>query len=684
MPNVTVLPVVEPSDTSWNSPYSVPVQVVVWLVIIVLSLETIIGNAMVIVAYRIERNISKQVSNRYIVSLAISDLIIGIEGFPFFTVYVLNGERWPLGWVACQTWLFLDYTLCLVSILTVLLITADRYLSVCHTAKYLKWQSPTKTQLLIVMSWLLPAIIFGIMIYGWQAMTGQSTSMSGTECSAPFLSNPYVNMGMYVAYYWTTLVAMLILYKGIHQAAKNLEKKAKAKERRHIALILSQRLGTQVGVSLMLQSKAEKEKAEEAQKDSGYTSNQAGGSMNTDNDQNLGVIEEERSGFLSRRESNESYYPGPHPTAANSRRCSEMERVSLLSDSDGVPSARVPVRSYGRLSLRSRYSASDSITTTHEDEKEIEKADSLRKLFADDELNSVLNFKDEKLKNTDSNNDSDTTSVILQRSRKYKKNKRPRSSRRSQHSTPRQIAKVKQPEGTTTIAIEEPTPEEEHAEAIEVKRTDRWVVSMKKRIARALIRRRSTRREQGSSSNSDDSSSDVEGDEKPENGNNSLKSPQLTANNKDDRGESSAQPDRDRLAPANKTDTFLSASGVSRKISTISTVITREKVISSIFAPIAVFNRGRKQTKAEKRAHKAFRTITFIVGFFAILWSPYYIMATVYGFCKGECIPSFLYTLSYYMCYLNSSGNPFAYALANRQFRSAFMRMFRGNFNKVA
>lgn len=102
---------------------------------------------------------------------------------------------------------------------------------VCHTAKYLKWQSPTKTQLLIVMSWLLPAIIFGIMIYGWQAMTGQSTrwasnilppprfsrdalsSMSGSECSAPFLSNPYVNMGMYVAYYWTTLVAMLILYK---------------------------------------------------------------------------------------------------------------------------------------------------------------------------------------------------------------------------------------------------------------------------------------------------------------------------------------------------------------------------------------------------------------------------------------------------------------------------------------
>ncbi|CAD6184988.1 unnamed protein product [Caenorhabditis auriculariae] len=84
MYNVTV------PDTSWNSPYSLTAQIIVWIIIVILSLETIIGNAMVILAYRIERNISKQVSNRYIVSLAISDLIIGIEGFPLFTVYVLN------------------------------------------------------------------------------------------------------------------------------------------------------------------------------------------------------------------------------------------------------------------------------------------------------------------------------------------------------------------------------------------------------------------------------------------------------------------------------------------------------------------------------------------------------------------------------------------------------------------
>ncbi|KAK6033693.1 hypothetical protein OSTOST_00116 [Ostertagia ostertagi] len=193
-------------------------NVVVWFLVIVVSLETIIGNAMVVIAYKIERSIGRKVSNRYIASLAISDLIIGIEGFPFFTVYVLN---------------------------------------VCHTASYLKWQTPAKTQVLIILSWLLPALIFGVMMYGWDTITGVE-SMTTSECSAPFLSNPYVNMGMYLVYYWTTLIAMLILYKGIHQAAKSLEKKAKAKEQRNMALLLGQRLGTQVGVTLMLHSKNNK------------------------------------------------------------------------------------------------------------------------------------------------------------------------------------------------------------------------------------------------------------------------------------------------------------------------------------------------------------------------------------------------------------------------------------------
>lgn len=69
------------------------------------------------------------------------------------------------------------------------------------------------------------------------------------------------------------LINAPILPQGIHKAAKKLENKAKAKEHRHIALLLTQRLGTQVGVSLMLHAQRQKELADAANKDSGYNTN---------------------------------------------------------------------------------------------------------------------------------------------------------------------------------------------------------------------------------------------------------------------------------------------------------------------------------------------------------------------------------------------------------------------------
>lgn len=68
---------------------------------------------------------------------------------------------------------------------------------------------------------------------------------------------------------------------------------------------------------------------------------------------------------------------------------------------------------------------------------------------------------------------------------------------------------------------------------------------------------------------------------------------------------------------------------MSRKFIT-ATLTARDHVLQSIFSN-SFLSRSRKSTKAERRARKAFRTITFIVGFFAILWSPYYIMVRYFS-----------------------------------------------------
>uniref|UniRef100_A0A5S6QQ34 G_PROTEIN_RECEP_F1_2 domain-containing protein n=1 Tax=Trichuris muris TaxID=70415 RepID=A0A5S6QQ34_TRIMR len=115
-------------------------------------------------------------------------------------------------------------------------------------------------------------------------------------------------------------------------------------------------------------------------------------------------------------------------------------------------------------------------------------------------------------------------------------------------------------------------------------------------------------------------------------------------------------------------------SGTSQKLSNWTTILFSN--------PASLLMGKRKVTKAEKRARRAFRTITVIVGAFALFWSPYYIVATVYGFCQ-DCVPNALFLTSYYLCYLNSSFNPFAYAFANRAFRRTFLRVLKGDLRRT-
>uniref|UniRef100_A0A915HN01 G-protein coupled receptors family 1 profile domain-containing protein n=1 Tax=Romanomermis culicivorax TaxID=13658 RepID=A0A915HN01_ROMCU len=245
-------------DPTDEKPYPLWFVILMWILTGLFSLETIFGNLLVLWAYRIERNIRRQLSNKFIVSLAISDLIIGMEGFPILTVYVLDKERWPLGVMMCKIWLCIDYTLCLVSILTVLLITIDRYCSVCYPAKYRMWQSPRRITIMIITSWISPMALFSFMIFAWELMTNESAENETVKCYAPFLNNPYVNMSMYIVYYWTTLIAMSILYRGIHIAAKALEERSKAKEKQTLALMLGQRCMAQVGVGMFMNALSSK------------------------------------------------------------------------------------------------------------------------------------------------------------------------------------------------------------------------------------------------------------------------------------------------------------------------------------------------------------------------------------------------------------------------------------------
>ena len=94
--------------------------------------------------------------------------------------------------------------------------------------------------------------------------------------------------------------------------------------------------------------------------------------------------------------------------------------------------------------------------------------------------------------------------------------------------------------------------------------------------------------------------------------------------------------------------------------------------------------KNKIERRKRRRARKALRMISFILGAFVICWSPYHIIIIIKGFCdipsEGySCINDHLYNFAYYMCYMNSPINPFCYAMANIAFKRAFIRILKGD-----
>ena len=146
-----------PSPTSTLPNLSTDRYYPFWLLILigifggVTSILTILGNTLVILAFFLDRQI-RQPTNYFILSLSFSDFLIGLLSMPLLTIYIY-AKDWPLNATICDIWLSLDYTVCLTSIYTVLLITIDRFCSVKMPAKYRKWRTTKKINIMIAITW---------------------------------------------------------------------------------------------------------------------------------------------------------------------------------------------------------------------------------------------------------------------------------------------------------------------------------------------------------------------------------------------------------------------------------------------------------------------------------------------------------------------------------------------------
>lgn len=108
-----------------------------WLIInAIIFVFILAGNALTIVAVRTCRNLRSVISNLFILSLAISDFIVGVA-LPYHVVFYM-GSGLDLGRLRgfCLFRFFLFICACCVSILTLISIAVDRYIAVIYALHY--------------------------------------------------------------------------------------------------------------------------------------------------------------------------------------------------------------------------------------------------------------------------------------------------------------------------------------------------------------------------------------------------------------------------------------------------------------------------------------------------------------------------------------------------------------------
>ena len=204
------------SITIYSTEHMIATSIVLGLMI----LATIIGNAFVIAAVVLERSLHN-VANYLILSLAVADLMVATLVMPISVLKDIS-KNWFLPSSICDMHISFDVLCCTASILHLVAIAIDRYWAVTSIA-YIRRRSPTRIGIMIAMVWAAALVISIPPLFGWK--TSENDPDITGECIIS--QDKFYTVFSTVGAFYLPMAIMIIIYLRIYQVARARIRKEK-------------------------------------------------------------------------------------------------------------------------------------------------------------------------------------------------------------------------------------------------------------------------------------------------------------------------------------------------------------------------------------------------------------------------------------------------------------------------
>nr|XP_055062889.1 5-hydroxytryptamine receptor 7 [Misgurnus anguillicaudatus] len=187
-------------------------SIIIGIMLSTITAITVMGNTLVVIAVCVVKKL-RQPSNYLLVSLAVADLSVAVVVMPFVIVTDLTGGVWLFGEVFCNIFIGMDVMCCTASIMTLCVISVDRYLGITQPLTYPARQNGQLMAKMIVGVWLMSASITLPPFCGW----AQNVNTAGMCLISQDVG--YTLYSTAVAFY-IPMVVMLFMYYKIFKAAR--------------------------------------------------------------------------------------------------------------------------------------------------------------------------------------------------------------------------------------------------------------------------------------------------------------------------------------------------------------------------------------------------------------------------------------------------------------------------------